>query len=248
MNPLPFSTHTAFGLPFLLAGPEEIITAVGSSQGKRGALAVVNAHVIALIHEDPNSPFAKALAKHDGAIAETAPVVKAIGKERCRRTYGPQLFHEVLTQYPNTKHFLLGWDEDILAKLRERYHIDKEMTLATENPDSEACLKAIETANPDIVWIGMGTPQQQIWAAKHRGKIPGILIGVGFAFAVCAGKHPNPPAWARATGTAWIWRMAREPKRLGPRYLKYHLLFLAAWLKACLHEPNSGKRKPNRNP
>ena len=53
------------------------------------------------------------------------------------------------------------------------------------SPDEDgAVVEHINSAKPDIVWVGISTPKQECWMAEHRGRLNApILIGVGAAFA-----------------------------------------------------------------
>ena len=88
-------------------------------------------------------------------------------------------------------------------------------------------LDRILTARPDVVWVGLGAPKQEIWMAQHRNRLPGMtLCGVGAAFDFHTGRVQRAPAWMSRRGLEWIYRWYREPKRLGPRYRKTIVRFL----------------------
>ena len=55
-----------------------------------------------------------------------------------------------------------------------------------------------------------------------------LLIGVGAAFDFHAGLMPQAPAWMGRHGLEWAYRLAREPRRLWRRYLRYNPRFVAA--------------------
>src|SRR6185436_12152248 len=85
----------------------------------------------------------------------------------------------------------------------------------------------INRLSPDFIWVGFGTPKQQAWA--HRHKLPlrrGVVLTVGFAFDANAGLKPDAPVWMQRRGLTWVYRLISEPRRLGPRYLKWNSLFL----------------------
>jgi N-acetylglucosaminyldiphosphoundecaprenol N-acetyl-beta-D-mannosaminyltransferase len=42
---------------------------------------------------------------------------------------------------------------------------------------------------------------------------------------------PQAPAWIQESGLEWAFRLAQEPRRLGPRYLRYNPKFVAAFAK-----------------
>jgi N-acetylglucosaminyldiphosphoundecaprenol N-acetyl-beta-D-mannosaminyltransferase len=47
-----------------------------------------------------------------------------------------------------------------------------------------------------------------------------LLVGVGAAFDVLAGMRRDAPGWMKRAGLQWLHRLAQEPRRLGPRYLR----------------------------
>ncbi len=56
--------------------------------------------------------------------------------------------------------------------------------------------------------------------AAHVGRVRApVLIGVGAAFDFHAGLKSQAPGWMQRNGLEWLYRLAQEPRRLGPRYL-----------------------------
>ncbi|MBQ1376001.1 MAG: WecB/TagA/CpsF family glycosyltransferase, partial [Clostridia bacterium] len=43
-------------------------------------------------------------------------------------------------------------------------------------------VRRINEASPDFIWVGLGAPKQERWMAAHKGKVNGVMIGVGAAF------------------------------------------------------------------
>ena len=86
---------------------------------------------------------------------------------------------------------------------------------------------AINRASPDIVWVGLGTPKQEQWMHRHRGRLKAVvLLGVGAAFDIHAGNRRQAPRWMRESGCEWLFRLMQEPRRLWRRYLIYGPQFL----------------------
>jgi N-acetylglucosaminyldiphosphoundecaprenol N-acetyl-beta-D-mannosaminyltransferase len=44
------------------------------------------------------------------------------------------------------------------------------------------------------------------------------------------GRRKFAPRWMQRMGLTWLYRLAAEPARLGPRYLQYNLMFLYYFL------------------
>lgn len=99
----------------------------------------------------------------------------------------------------------------------------------TPEEDQEA-IERINAAHPDVLWIGLGMPKQDLWIYErlHRLKVP-VAIGVGAAFAFVAGTVPRCPDWIGSMGFEWVYRFLKEPKKLwrrdlldGPQFL-FHI-------------------------
>ena len=72
----------------------------------------------------------------------------------------------------------------------------------------EAATKTlIATAKPDILWVGLGSPKQELWMAQHVGQIDvPVMLGVGAAFDFHSGVRAWAPAWVRRAGLEWAFR------------------------------------------
>jgi N-acetylglucosaminyldiphosphoundecaprenol N-acetyl-beta-D-mannosaminyltransferase len=107
--------------------------------------------------------------------------------------------------------------------------------------EDEQVIQAINAANPDIVWVGLSTPRQELWMADHLNRLTApVMIGVGAAFDFLAGAKKQAPRWMQRSGLEWLYRLASEPRRLWKRYLINNPLFLLLLLAQAL-----GLRKYN---
>jgi N-acetylglucosaminyldiphosphoundecaprenol N-acetyl-beta-D-mannosaminyltransferase len=86
--------------------------------------------------------------------------------------------------------------------------------------EDEAVVAQINATRPDIVWVGLSTPKQEFWMARHLGLINApVMIGVGAAFDFLAGTKRQAPLWMQRNGLEWLFRLATEPRRLWRRYV-----------------------------
>ena len=89
--------------------------------------------------------------------------------------------------------------------------------LTPEEDAAEVAL--INAARPDYVWIGLGAPKQDLWAARQRAVLDApVLLAVGAAFDFHSGGLRRAPAWMQRTGLEWLFRLLAEPRRLIRRY------------------------------
>lgn len=96
----------------------------------------------------------------------------------------------------------------------------------TEEED-EAFVREISASGAGVLLVGLGCPKQEVWMSGHRGRVPAAMVGVGAAFDFFSGRAPQAPRWMQAAGLEWLYRFAREPRRLWRRYLKHNPRFAA---------------------
>jgi N-acetylglucosaminyldiphosphoundecaprenol N-acetyl-beta-D-mannosaminyltransferase len=93
--------------------------------------------------------------------------------------------------------------------------------------ESVEVVDRINEAGPDLVWVGLGTPKQDLWMAEYRPRLAApVLVGVGAAFNFHTGLIPQAPAWMQRCGLEWLFRLIQEPGRLWYRYLVYNPWFV----------------------
>jgi N-acetylglucosaminyldiphosphoundecaprenol N-acetyl-beta-D-mannosaminyltransferase len=97
----------------------------------------------------------------------------------------------------------------------------------TEEEDEAVC-EMINAAKPDILWVGLGSPKQDVWISEHREKIHGtIMVASGATFDFFSGRIKQAPQWIRDSGFEWLYRMTKDFRRLWVRYTVYNIIFLA---------------------
>lgn len=167
------------------------------------------------------------------------PVVwlgRSKGSRTIERTYGPDLLSAVCGE-GKFRHFFYGGAADTLDRLEQR--------LKGKNPDinivgklspefvpqvrmeNAEIIDRINRARPDILWVGLGSPKQDLWMSMHRPllDVP-VIIGVGAAFDFLSGVKPQAPRWMQKSGLEWIFRLVSEPRRLWKRYLIGNTMFI----------------------
>ena len=127
------------------------------------------------------------------------------------------------------RHFLLGGSPELLdalqSTLSERYPgVDIVGTYAPPfraftNDDRASFRQEIERTQPGIVWVGLGTPRQDVEAALLTTALGVTTVAVGAAFDFAAGRKAEAPALVQTLGLEWGFRLLSEPSRLWRRYL-----------------------------
>ncbi len=86
---------------------------------------------------------------------------------------------------------------------------------------------AVRNTCPDLMYVCLGTPKQEILIDRLSAVCPATLyIGLGGSFDIYAGKRRRAPSLFRRYGAEWLFRMAREPRRLSavPTLIRFRQL------------------------
>jgi N-acetylglucosaminyldiphosphoundecaprenol N-acetyl-beta-D-mannosaminyltransferase len=95
----------------------------------------------------------------------------------------------------------------------------------------QAILEEVKRWTPDLVLVALGAPKQELWIHESREALaPSVLVGIGATLDFMAGAVPRAPAWVSRSGLEWLYRLAREPRRLWRRYLIRDPRFLGVLL------------------
>ena len=93
---------------------------------------------------------------------------------------------------------------------------------------NDEMIGVIAAASPDVLWVGLGAPKQEIWMAQNRHRLNDLtMLGVGAAFDFSAGRVRRAPKWMQKSGLEWAYRVSQEPGRLLGRYASTVPRFLA---------------------
>jgi N-acetylglucosaminyldiphosphoundecaprenol N-acetyl-beta-D-mannosaminyltransferase len=107
-------------------------------------------------------------------------------------------------------------------------------------PLDDALLARIAGARPNLILVALGTPKQELWIAARRARLaPAVSLGIGAALDFAAGAVRRAPPWMQRAGLEWLYRLAREPRRLAGRYLRNDPKFLAVLLRTWWSPPET---------
>ena len=134
------------------------------------------------------------------------------------------------------QHLFYGSTQETLDKLKqvitERYPeaeicgmISPPFRELSEVEDADI-INEINNAKPDIVWVGLGAPKQEIWMYNHQNKINALMIGVGAAFDYESGNIKRAPKWMQKVSLEWLFRLMQDPKRLLNRYFDTNIKYI----------------------
>jgi N-acetylglucosaminyldiphosphoundecaprenol N-acetyl-beta-D-mannosaminyltransferase len=218
---------------------------------ERGYVCAMPVHSLMLARRD-----AALRAAVDGAamtVPDGKPLVWALnllGERLPDRVYGPDLMDRFCERAARRGHRIWlygGASEAVLSDLAqalEARHPGLDVAGGWSPPhrpltpeEQRQVAERIDADAPDVVWVGLGAPKQEVWMARMRPLVRApVMVGVGAAFDFIAGRKRQAPRWMQARGLEWLFRLSQEPLRLLPRYLRHNPAFVAAFARQYLRE------------
>ena len=183
-------------------------------------------------HPKAKSPKPKDILTEDGRASSTP-------QDSLDESDSPLGLHEPSWDPINMpKVMFMGSSEKVLGLIREKAKVVyPHVEVVTYSPpykpefteeDNGAIIKAINDANPDLLWIGMTAPKQEKWAYSHWDELDiHCHCGtIGAVFDFFAGTAKRAPKWWQEHSLEWLYRLIIEPKRMWRRYIIGNALFL----------------------
>jgi N-acetylglucosaminyldiphosphoundecaprenol N-acetyl-beta-D-mannosaminyltransferase len=172
------------------------------------------------------------------------------------RVYGPKLTLLALEMAANERLqvYFYGSTPAVIEKLVLRVRqLYPALTVAgaeaskfrnLDGDERVALARRISLSGASIVFIGLGCPRQEIFAYEMKSLLPMPILAVGAAFPFIAGELAQAPAWVQRAGLEWLYRLAKEPRRLWRRYvlLNPHFLLLLTAQLAGIHYYTAGSK------
>ena len=213
------------------------------SRGRGGWIVTPNLEYFRLITHDPT--FARICSGADLVVADGMPLVWASrlqGTPIPERVAGSNLIDSLTgaAAAASRSIYLLGGDPgtaeraaDVLASrwpgMRLAGTICPAFGFERDASQRRAIVEAVRAADPDIVYVALGTPKQDQFIAAIRHELPRAWwVGVGISFSFLAGDVRRAPAWVQRVGLEWVFRLSQEPSKLAKRYLVRGLPFAAS--------------------
>jgi N-acetylglucosaminyldiphosphoundecaprenol N-acetyl-beta-D-mannosaminyltransferase len=253
MNSGPHSLQWVGPVQFVSCSPQEAVAQV-IAMAKKGLgehIHLANAYTVSLADSSPE--YRSVLAAPAINFPDGKPIGWTSSLKRqlpaLKQVRGPQLFLDVFDagRTYGVKHFLLGSTPEVLVELQrellERFpgvqlvgvESPPFRRLSVEELNSQD--ERIRDSGAQVVWVGLGTPKQDLEARRLAERLPIVAIAVGAAFDFAAGTMRPAPSWMTTIGLEWVYRFAREPKRLWRRYVFGN----ARYLKAAFLTPRSDR-------
>lgn len=214
------------GVGFDPVSPKQALDRVSLFLREDKARTVVTPNPEMLTEAAKNSDLNLALNRADLVLADGIGVIyaaKILGEPLKERVTGVDLMGEILDLLARTgkSYYLLGAKEghaekaveNIARKYKGARCAGYQHGYFSEKEESRI-LDQINDARPDIIFVGLGSPRQEIWAEKNRRFLhTKLIMCIGGAIDVFSGKVQRAPKWVSKIGFEWLYRAVKQPSR-----------------------------------
>lgn len=211
--------------------------------GQKVHIITLNPEMVA--RQVVDEKFRQALNSAELRIADGNGILIAariLGKTIYHRIPGVELVEELLKvgQKRGWSFYFLGSSQEVITRLVN--------ILTKQSPkicisgfhhgyfqDSLPIIEDINRLKPDILLVGLGSPQQELWIYQNRHSLStSIMVGVGGSFDVLCGDKKRAPELLRRMKLEWLYRIVYEPRRLKrvvPAFLRFGWMILEEKIK-----------------
>ena len=202
--------------------------------GHKGILVAVNAEKVTKATDETRSIVNDNIGYADGAGVVVA--MHRMGYPDAVRIAGCDLWLSIVKEsYKEKTFYLIGGNQDVINdtvnKLKDEFGGIKIVGfrngyIQTEK-ERNALIHDVAEKKPDVVYVAMGSPKQEILMADLMKVHPAIYQGLGGSFDVYTGRVKRAPIWWQEHNLEFLYRFLKQPSRYRREY--YRLKFLA-WM------------------
>lgn len=220
----------------------DLVSSIQDQSATNRLVSATSAHGI--VHANLVQDFKNTLNHFYCNLPDGMPLVwvgRIKGANTMKRCTGLDTFKEIMShtaKHP-IKHFFCGGKQGIAIQLQEAsaQKLGNDHVVGTYSPpfkpmtDAEFAVlgSIINASGANVVWIGLSTPKQEMFAAKLSAYTNvNYIITVGAVFDFFTGNLQRAPQWIQKFGLEWFYRLLKEPRRLFRRYAEVVPLFI--WL------------------
>jgi N-acetylglucosaminyldiphosphoundecaprenol N-acetyl-beta-D-mannosaminyltransferase len=174
-----------------------------------------------------------------------------------RQVTGPDLMLEVFRrkEFARYTHFFYGGKVGVAQELAEKLtrQFPWSRIAGTYTPPFRALMNAesaeligrVRSLKPDIIWVGISTPKQEIFMRRYLPLLETrLMFGVGAAFDFHTGRIKDCSEWVKRAGLQWLHRLVQDPRHLWWRYLRNNPEFIWRIALQVARSNQAGRSRP----
>lgn len=198
---------------------------------KQQILVAVNAEKILSLSPEGKDIINKNLGYPDGIGA-----VWALNRKggNALKIPGCELWLDLIEKYHKDKTFyLVGGKQEVIdqtrARLKNTYKGIKILNYRNgyikTDEEKEVLINDIQSKKPDVVFVAMGSPKQELLMEAMKEKHAAVYQGLGGSFDVYTGNVKRAPKWWVKWNLEWAYRLLSQPKRIKRQIIYLPFMF-----------------------
>ena len=190
-------------------------------QDNKGILVAINAEKILHATDQTRGIINRNIGYCDGIGAIMA--LKKHGCPNVVKIAGCELWLHIIRKFYKTKSFyLVGGKQEVIddtvAKLKEEFEginiVNYRNGYIKTQEEKEELINDIKTLKPDVVFVAMGSPKQELLMEEMLRNHPAIYQGLGGSFDVYTGHVKRAPQWWIDHNLEFAYRLIKQPSRI----------------------------------
>lgn len=199
----------------------------------KGILVAVNAEKIIKATDKTRQIINNNISYPDGIGAVMA--LKHKGYKQAIKIPGCELWLDIVRfAYKDKSFYLIGGTKETIQNTKTKLleDFDGINIIGYRNgfiKTEEVRLKLIEDIEfkkPDIVFVAMGSPKQELLMQNMLEKHKAVYQGLGGSFDVYIGKVERAPEWWLTHNLEWAYRLLKQPTRIKRQFSLIKFIFL----------------------
>jgi|HubBroStandDraft_6_1064221.scaffolds.fasta_scaffold188332_2 N-acetylglucosaminyldiphosphoundecaprenol N-acetyl-beta-D-mannosaminyltransferase len=232
-------------------GLAEAIDAIEELVARRRGGMIFTPNVDHVVLADENPLLREAYAEADLSLVDGVPVMwaaRALGSPLPEKVSGSDLVRPLVARAAERGWgiYFLGGRPGVAAKAKEILEREfpgvrivgvssPDIDLSRDVSEQADAIAAVRAAQPDLLFLALGAPKQEIWGRRIRDAVaPAVILGVGASLDFVAGEAKRAPRWMSSVGLEWLYRLAQEPRRMWRRYLVRDPRFVAIVVRQAI--------------
>lgn len=209
---------------------------LGYVEEHKGILVAINAEKILHATEQTRGIINRNMGYCDGAGAVRA--MHQRGYKNVVKIAGCELWLKIIemTYQKGATYYLVGGKQEVIdetiVKLKQDYPgvniVGYRNGYLKTEKEKTALIADIAEKKPDVVFVAMGSPKQELLMEEMLQQHKAIYQGLGGSFDVYTGHVVRAPQWWVRHNLEWAYRLIREPKRITRQI---HLAKFEWWLR-----------------
>ncbi len=200
----------------------------------KGILVAINAEKVTKATDETRTIVNNNIGYADGAGVVVA--MHRLGHKNAVRIPGCELWLDIIRESCQKKSFyLIGGKQEVIDetvnKLKEEFEginiIGYRNGYIKSEDERNTLIKDVAEKKPDVVYVAMGSPKQEVLMADMMKRHKAIYQGLGGSFDVYTGRVKRAPIWWQKHNLEFLYRFLKQPQRYQREY--YRLKFLA-WM------------------